>query len=76
MGQQPYECHVDQAIESLTRARDLILSEIAAYPTPISGCDQQYIRLISDRTRISQSIQSLKRRPFVATPRTLEETAA
>jgi hypothetical protein len=72
MSQQPYEQAVSDAQKALTEARRLILAELKAYPTPISGCDQQYIRLLADRTRISHAIQSLRDLPFVATPRVLE----
>lgn len=71
-----YEQRLEAALDALTQARDLLLSDIAAYPTPISGCDQQYFRLMSDRTRLAAALQSLRRRPFVATPRTLEDSAA
>ncbi len=76
MDQQLYEQSLDRAYHALVAARSLLQREISSYPTPISGCDQQYIRLMSDRTRISQAIQSLNRQPFVATPRTLDQTAA
>lgn len=76
MDQQQYEQSLDRAYHQLVAARTLLQREISSYPTPISGCDQQYIRLMADRTRISQAIQSLNRKPFVATPRTLEQTAA
>ena len=76
MDGQPYEKKLADALDGFVVARDLILREIASYPTPISGCDQQYIRLISDRNRIEQAVQKLHLRPFVATPRALDETVA
>ncbi|WP_299328845.1 hypothetical protein [Parasphingopyxis sp.] len=76
MTQLPYEEALERARTELESALSLILQEIAAYPTPISGCDAQYIRLISDRTRIASSLRDLDDRPFVATPRKLEPEAA
>lgn len=76
MQKQFYELKIDEALKALTDARDSLGDEITSYPTPISGCDQQYIRLISDRTRISQAIHKLNQHPFVATPRMLEEATA
>ncbi|MEM9619933.1 MAG: hypothetical protein AAF936_18415 [Pseudomonadota bacterium] len=75
MTQKQYEQAVSDARKALYEARRLILAELKAYPTPISGCDQQYIRLLADRTRISNAIQSLSNHPFVATPRVLESNA-
>lgn len=69
MTQKHYEQAVSELQEALYEAKQLILAELKAYPTPISGCDQQYIRLLADRTRISNAIQSLLSHPFVATPR-------
>lgn len=67
-----YESAIDEARERLECARDLLVREIAEYPTPISGCDQQYVRLISDRTRIGNALRVLEDQPFVATPRVLD----
>lgn len=75
MTQKHYEQAVSDAREALYEARRIILAELKAYPTPISGCDQQYIHLLADRTRISNAIQSLRNHPFVATPRVLESNA-
>ena len=72
MSQLAYEDAIAAARRELARAQELLIEEIAAYPTPISGCDAQYIRLISDRTRIASSLRDLDSQPFVATPRVLE----
>lgn len=72
MAQLPYEEAIDIAQRELARAQELLIEEIAAYPTPISGCDAQYIRLISDRTRLAGCLRVLDDQPFVATPRMLE----
>lgn len=67
-----YQTDVQAAVSYLRSARQRIIAEIAAYPTPISGCDAQYNRLLSDRTRILGALQALDDEPFVATPRQLE----
>lgn len=73
MTPEPYEIAIEAALSELRTALDLLRKDITAYPTPISGCDQQYIRLMADRTRTTKAIQHLERMPFVATPRVLEE---
>lgn len=72
MGQLPYETALEEARCALEQAREQLLEEISEYPHPISGCDAQYIRLISDRTRIASTLRVLEEQPFVATPRVLE----
>lgn len=72
MAQLAYEEAIEAARRELKRALALLIEEIVNYPTPISGCDAQYIRLISDRTRIASSLRDLEEQPFVATPRVLE----
>ena len=72
MSVEPYEGKLETALTTLQSAMSLVRADIAAYPTPISGCDQQYIRLMADQTRLSNAIRSLQARPFVATPRHLE----
>ncbi len=71
-----YEDALDETRTALEKARRLLLEEIADYPTPISGCDAQYVRLMSDRTRILNCLHELDDQPFVATPRILEPVAA
>jgi len=72
MTQFAYESEIEAAKAALLRAKKLLQDEISSYPQPISGCDAQYVRLISDRTRLSGCLQVLDDRPFVATPRMLE----
>ena len=72
MSALPYEEALAEAQAALERAKALLLEEIAEYPTPISGCDAQYIRLISDRTKIGSCLRVMEEQPFVATPRVLE----
>lgn len=71
-----YENHLEVAIEGLESARRILNSEIADYPTPISGCDIQFNRLLSDRTRVEVAIQALQNQPFIPTPRRMEPGAA
>ena len=72
---EPYERSLDAAILVLKTTRDMLIREIAEYPGPISGCDAQFNRLLSDRTRISNAIRELQSQPFVPTPRMLEPFA-
>ncbi|MEM7443526.1 MAG: hypothetical protein AAF414_09385 [Pseudomonadota bacterium] len=69
---ETYEVALGDAASKLERARELLMAEIADYPTPISGCDAQFNRLLSDRARVSNAIKALKDMPFVPTPRALE----
>ncbi len=75
MAQLPYEAEIETAKAALERARQLLQQEISEYPHPISGCDAQYVRLISDRTRLAGCLRVLDDQPFVATPRMLEPSA-
>jgi len=75
MSQLPYEDKLALALAELEAAKRLLQQEIAEYPHPISGCDAQYVRLISDRTRVINGLNALDRQPFVATPRILEPAA-
>jgi len=68
----PYEAELHHALAALKTAQHLLSAEIAAYPTPISGCDAQFNRLLSDRTRIANTLRALDSEPFVPTPRMLE----
>ncbi|MEM8788450.1 MAG: hypothetical protein AAGE76_09325 [Pseudomonadota bacterium] len=66
-----YEDPLQTAISALRDARQLLSAEISAYPTPISGCDAQFNRMLGDRTRISSALAALEATPFVPTPRAL-----
>ena len=54
-----YEDRLAVALSELHAAHPLLNAEVAAYPTPISGCDVQFNRLLSDRTRIANALQAL-----------------
>ncbi|MEO1330284.1 MAG: hypothetical protein AAFW46_11530 [Pseudomonadota bacterium] len=64
-----YEDLLEGAATALTEARDALAREISAYPTPISGCDAQFNRLLSDRRRIVDALRALDAAPFIPTPR-------
>ena len=64
-----YETELTQAQIHLRAARHAVQAEISAYPTPISGCDAQFNRLLSDRSRIDAALRALSSAPFVPTPR-------
>lgn len=72
---EPYEMALETALCALRSAQTLLIREIAGYPGPVSGCDAQFNRLLSDRTRITNAIRELESKPFVATPRMLEPLA-
>jgi len=69
MQQELYETTLETALSELRTARQLLLQDMANYPSPISGCDAQFNRLLGDRTRLSNAIHALEDHPFVATPR-------
>ncbi|NOX50333.1 MAG: hypothetical protein GXP16_07335 [Gammaproteobacteria bacterium] len=67
-----YEVALDSALEKLRAAKILLGTEIVNYPTPISGCDAQFNRLLSDRTLIFNAIYAMEHQPFIPTSRQLE----
>lgn len=71
-----YEPNLTDALTALRVARSQLGVEIASYPTPISGCDAQFNRLLSDRTRIANAIRAIENQPFIATPRQLAPSAS
>ncbi len=64
-----HQTDIDAAFFRLRATKDRIMAELAGYPTPVSSCDAQFNRLLSDRTRILRALQALSDAPFVATPR-------
>ncbi|MEM8855963.1 MAG: hypothetical protein AAGD34_19840 [Pseudomonadota bacterium] len=69
---QHYEEDLLRAEKLLRTALDDLSREITDYPSPISGCDAQFTRLLSDRRRINDALYALQSEPFVATPRALD----
>ena len=66
----PVQHLVAEAERCLMAARLEVAAEIAAYPTPISGCDAQFNHLLAERARIGASLAALTSEVFVPTPRT------
>jgi hypothetical protein len=62
---------LDAARKALTEAYDTVSGEIRTYPTPISGCDAQFNRLLEMRDQIGQARATLEVPAFVPTPRRL-----
>lgn len=58
-----------EAEAALRRARAALTEEIAAYPTPISGCDAQFNHLLAERRRLTLALQALESPVFIPTPR-------
>ncbi|MEM6907407.1 MAG: hypothetical protein AAF494_01905 [Pseudomonadota bacterium] len=48
MSPLPYKAALADAQAALLEAKTLLQSEISDYPQPISGCDAQYVCLISE----------------------------
>ncbi len=67
-----YESALEAALSELEMAWQLLHQEVVEYPSPISGCDVQFNRLLGDRIRISNAIRALEDHPFIATPRVRE----
>ena len=65
-----FDEHIRQAQLSLECAAADLTEEMRTYPTPISGCDAQYIHLVAERNKVSAALYALKTPVFVATPRT------
>lgn len=65
----PYEGALNSALSELKKAQRMLAKEIANYPSPISGCDAQFNRLLSDRVRIANTLRSIDSQPFVPTSR-------
>ncbi len=68
-----FEESIVSARQKLRAARASINAEIAAYPTPISGCDAQFNYLLEERQKVIEALRVLDERVFVPTPRTPTE---
>ena len=66
---------IDTAARELKSALTRIQEEIAAYPTPIAGCDEQFTHLLETRIRVQNALNCLGTEVFVPTPRTLSPGA-
>jgi len=65
------EC-LDIARQELRLAAAALRRDMAAYPTPIAGCDEQFNHLLEQSQRIRNALTALETPHFVATPRRLE----
>lgn len=70
-----YQISITNARSALMAAKTSLQSEIAAYPTPISGCDAQFNHLLADRQKVLEALRTLDTAVFVPTPRTPTEHA-
>ncbi len=66
---------IERAEHLLNRALGDVTRELADYPGPVSGCDQQYTHLLATRTRLRNAIDALGAEIFIPTPRTLSPGA-
>ena len=65
----PYEEARAAAEAALAHAQQALAAEIAAYPTPIAGCDAQFNHLLAERRRLAEARAALTASIFVPTPR-------
>lgn len=66
---------IDLAARHLRAALEDVQRQLAEYPGPVAGCDQQYTHLLATRTRLRNALNALADEVFVATPRTLHPGA-
>lgn len=66
-----YEECIFAAKSRLAEAARLIGEEISNYPTPVAGCNVQFNKLLEERRRVREAVQTLKEPVFVPTPHAL-----
>ncbi len=64
------EC-LDIARQELKLAQAALKRDLAEYPTPIAGCDEQFNHLLDQRERVRNALAALEAPNFVPTPRKL-----
>ena len=64
------EC-LDIARQELRLAQSVLRRDIADYPTPIAGCDEQFNHLLDQSERVRNALAALDTCHFVPTPRKL-----
>ncbi len=64
------EC-LDIARQELMLAQSALRRDIADYPTPIAGCDEQFNHLLDQSERVRNALAALDTCHFVPTPRKL-----
>ncbi|NOD37046.1 MULTISPECIES: hypothetical protein [unclassified Ruegeria] len=67
------EC-LDIARQELRLAQSALRKDIAEYPTPIAGCDEQFNHLLDQRERVRNALEALDKLDFVPTPRKLNKS--
>ncbi|KIC47340.1 hypothetical protein RA28_06805 [Ruegeria sp. ANG-S4] len=65
------EC-LDIARQELKLAKAALRRDMAEYPTPIAGCDEQFNHLLDQIERVRTALAALEIPNFVPTPRKLE----
>ena len=61
--------HIRTAEAALEAAKQGLVQEITSYPGPVSGCDEQYNHLLSQRNRVNAALAALGREERIPTPR-------
>lgn len=64
-----FRSHLESARQELLTAQKRLNAEIAAYPSPISGCDAQFNYLLGERQKIGHALAALDNEFFVPTSR-------
>ncbi len=64
------EC-LDIARQELKLAQAALRRDMAEYPTPIAGCDEQFNHLLDQIERVRNALAALDAPHFVPTPRKL-----
>lgn len=64
------EC-LDIARQELRLAQAALRRDMAEYPTPIAGCDEQFNHLLDQSERVRNALAALDLQHFVPTPRQL-----
>ncbi|WP_170480767.1 hypothetical protein [Ruegeria arenilitoris] len=60
------------ARQELRLAQAALRRDMADYPTPIAGCDEQFNHLLDQSQRIRNALAALEAPQFVPTPRRLD----
>ena len=60
---------IRMAEAALEAARQRLSNEIASYPGPIAGCDEQFNHLLAQRNRVSAALAALAVEVRIPTPR-------
>ncbi|WP_170406645.1 hypothetical protein [Ruegeria arenilitoris] len=59
------------ARQELRLAQAVLRRDMAEYPTPIAGCDEQFNHLLDQSERVRNALAALDAPHFVPTPRKL-----